>query len=274
MLNNPKVKQILLAAALLSIYLTAFFDSTVEENPPSIVEKSITGLFLIMSALVFPTGVYLIGRLFKKKLSNFFIWSTIIICVSVSFFYYKDSYFPTTCKFNEEENRVMTTARCTGTFTSSSGDIYTGEFDKGLRNGKGIYKYKSGNVYEGEFLDGLPHGQGTLTWSDGEKFTGEFEYDNFVKGILERVNGDIYEGGFKDKMFHGKGTYKSADGTVIEGEFEYDNFVKGIIKMVNGDIYEGGFKDKMFNGKVTYKSGDSRVIEEEFLGFFFDKLMK
>lgn len=46
-------------------------------------------------------------------------------------------------------------------------------------NGSGTYVTSTGEVYEGSFSSGMFHGQGTYTWLDGRKFTG-----NFVNGQI------------------------------------------------------------------------------------------
>ena len=40
------------------------------------------------------------------------------------------------------------------------GDVYIGEWQEGVRSGKGEYTYASGDKYEGEFLGNAPHGRG------------------------------------------------------------------------------------------------------------------
>lgn len=41
----------------------------------------------------------------------------------------------------------------------------TGEWDGGLKHGRGTYQYPSGDVYEGEWSFGQRSGHGTYTWA-------------------------------------------------------------------------------------------------------------
>jgi hypothetical protein len=42
-------------------------------------------------------------------------------------------------------------------------------------NGQGTYTSSNGDKYVGEYKDGKFNGQGTLTFADGEKYVGEFK---------------------------------------------------------------------------------------------------
>ena len=77
-----------------------------------------------------------------------------------------------------------------------NGDTYVGEWDKGLRDGKGTYTYAAKlaegdepkppiRVYEGAWSAGLKKGLGIETWAAGHK----------------------YHGSYKDGLFHGQGTF-------------------------------------------------------------------
>ena len=41
-----------------------------------------------------------------------------------------------------------------------------------IENGQGTYTSSDGDKYVGEFKDGKQHGQGTLTTTDGQKYVG------------------------------------------------------------------------------------------------------
>ena len=43
-------------------------------------------------------------------------------------------------------------------------NVYEGEYIKGIREGKGKYKWKDGRVFEGMFRNGKPDGKGKLTF--------------------------------------------------------------------------------------------------------------
>ena len=80
-----------------------------------------------------------------------------------------------------------------GTFTSSDGEKYVGEYKDGKEHGQGTYTWTNGSKYVGEYKDGKRNGQGTWTSSDGiisflfyTKYIGEYKDDN-------RWNGTIYD---------------------------------------------------------------------------------
>lgn len=74
---------------------------------------------------------------------------------------------------------------------------YVGQWEGGLKEGRGSVVWPSGNSYEGEFRGDRKHGQGVFTWSSGNSWTGNF---------------------WLDKQ-HGLGNYsvKSAGGSKLKG---------------------------------------------------------
>lgn len=60
-----------------------------------------------------------------------------------------------------------------GKMIYENGQVYTGDFRNGKRNGKGTLFYLDGSKYEGYFLDDLEHGNGRVTsegvWEKGKK---------------------------------------------------------------------------------------------------------
>ena len=72
-----------------------------------------------------------------------------------------------------------------GRGTAIGQDTYTGQFYKGLPEGKGIYSFGNGNVYTGGFSKGLFSGKGVMTY--------------------KKANGDsIVEGFWEDGKYAGK----------------------------------------------------------------------
>lgn len=102
----------------------------------------------------------------------------------------------------------------TGTYTFSTCDQYTGEFENGLRNGSGTFEYANGDRYRGVFQDDKKHGQGTYTFN----------------------NGDVLTVNFDNGQPAGEGTYRYADGQVFEGTFQSDGTGEGVLKTPEGDI--------------------------------------
>ena len=60
-----------------------------------------------------------------------------------------------------------------GTYTSSNGNKYVGEWKDQKMHGQGTFTWSNGDKYVGEYKDRKMHGQGTYTWSDGDKYVGE-----------------------------------------------------------------------------------------------------
>jgi len=78
-----------------------------------------------------------------------------------------------------------------GTYTSSSGSQYVGEWKNGDWNGQGTFTWSDGDTYVGEFKNGSSHGQGTLTYKDGRKYEGEWKDDKEWNVINYNINGKI-----------------------------------------------------------------------------------
>ncbi len=107
-----------------------------------------------------------------------------------------------------------------GTYFNGKADLYIGEWKDNKRHGRGSYffgvqdwtenKYTefwlSENVenYTGDFRDDFFHGQGTYRWPDGQK----------------------YVGGFFANDKHGPGTFYYPRGTIREQVWEYGEFVR------------------------------------------------
>jgi len=151
--------------------------------------------------------------------------------------------------------------------------IYIGEFNKGLKHGKGNLSTKENNKfnYDGDWVNDKFEGYGTL-FDLGEKYIGDFRKGKKCGfGTLYKKNGDIYEGEFLDGIIKkGKIMFKNDD--EYEGNFEEGKMKgKGTYKYKNGDVYEGFFENDLFNGlgKITMIGGE--VIK----GIFEDgKLIK
>jgi radial spoke head protein 1 len=105
----------------------------------------------------------------------------------------------------------------------SNGDIYEGDFVKGIKSGYGKFKGKDGSIYyEGDWHEDLMHGKGVCFYMQGkEKFIGDFKKgkkDGY--GQYFYSNGDVYKGEFIENIKHGLGEYmyKETD-YVFVGQF-------------------------------------------------------
>ena len=95
---------------------------------------------------------------------------------------------------------------CFGTFTSSSGDKYVGEYKDDKIHGQGTNTWANGDKYVGEYKDGVRNGEGTTINYDGSKYVGEYKHD---------------------KM-HGQGTYTYTNGLEENGYSMNDEYVPTI----------------------------------------------
>lgn len=85
-----------------------------------------------------------------------------------------------------------------------SGSTYKGNYQKGERNGFGIYTFKSGNRYEGNWRNDKKHGFGKWYESGGH-----------------------FEGNYINDLMHGQGKWIDSKGNIVfEGEMVNDEPVK------------------------------------------------
>jgi S1-C subfamily serine protease/antitoxin component YwqK of YwqJK toxin-antitoxin module len=91
---------------------------------------------------------------------------------------------------------------------------YEGEFQNGIRHGKGKFTHIDKTVAVGNFKDGQLTGYGTRTSEDGTKYEGEFiNYRQHGNGTMTFANGAKFEGFFvSDIMYTGK--YTNYDGKI------------------------------------------------------------
>lgn len=81
------------------------------------------------------------------------------------------------CPPSNEVSRHM----CFGTYTSTNGNKYVGEWKDNKYHGRGTYTYANGDKYVGEFEDNKYHGQGTYTIADGRVQKGTWADNEFVR---------------------------------------------------------------------------------------------
>jgi len=145
-----------------------------------------------------------------------------------------------------EGNDVAAWSNCFGSWTTSNGSKYDGEYRYGKLNGQGTYTSADGKKYVGEFKDGEHEGQGIFTWPNGNKYFGEFKGDEpDGQGTYSWANGNIYFGEFKLGNRDGQGTFAWADGKKYIGEWQDgERSGKGVMYGKKGNIIESGiFKE-------------------------------
>ena len=88
---------------------------------------------------------------------------------------------------------------------------YVGEFQNGLRDGKGTFYYYENNEYErkkyeGDWKNDKIEGKGKMIWKSGGIYEGEWSNDlKEGKGFEVFPSGQKYEGNFKNSNYEGKG---------------------------------------------------------------------
>jgi len=96
-------------------------------------------------------------------------------------------------------------------FTAKS--IYEGNYDMGIRSGRGTYWNGKGNLYIGQWRDDKRNGQGTY-------FIGLAEWrENEHSEYWMKENLENYSGTFQDDFYHGEGTYRWSGGQKYVGRF-------------------------------------------------------
>lgn len=65
------------------------------------------------------------------------------------------------------------------------GDVYTGEFHKGLYHGFGEIRFAAGDRYKGYFKNGLPDGKGSYYHKNGHVDTGEFAEGKYATNKMK-----------------------------------------------------------------------------------------
>jgi len=151
-----------------------------------------------------------------------------------------------------------------GTFKNAGGDCYSGEWSADAANGIGTFVWANGNSYTGAWLDNQKHGLGEFTWPDGEKYTGDFVAGSRDgKCVIAYPDGSTYTGEIRNglKSGYGRAVYFDDGDTDIceyEGLYANDQETVGKMLFIDGSVYEGEFKNGLQHGhgKYTYNNGD------------------
>eukprot|EP00914_Ancora_sagittata_P007313 GHVO01014433.1.p1 GENE.GHVO01014433.1~~GHVO01014433.1.p1 ORF type:complete len:918 (+),score=164.85 GHVO01014433.1:413-3166(+) len=144
---------------------------------------------------------------------------------------------------------------------SSTGDIYGGQFKKGLRHGKGVFVGMStGTRYQGSWNANMRHGVGTLTCTDeGLSYTGGWSNDSMSGHGSLTAPGYRYVGNFKNGQFDGEGQYRASDGCTYSGGFSR-GFFSGYGQLItkDGEIFTGEWRLGQLEGFGTRGYEDGR----------------
>jgi len=146
--------------------------------------------------------------------------------------------------------------------------IYEGEYENGIREGKGTFAHKDGSVKKGSFVKGQLIGWGTMTDDEGNIYEGEFfNYRIQGKGVLTRANGTKSEGFFvSSRLYTGKITYYDGEILNIEKGFVVDKIEtieakkhqpkigERVTEFFNEDWERCKQKDASYYRLITYKA--------------------
>ncbi|HET9652336.1 MAG TPA: caspase family protein, partial [Usitatibacter sp.] len=150
--------------------------------------------------------------------------------------------------------------------TFPDGSVYRGALRGTKLHGQGEYISK-GFKYEGEWNEGLKQGRGVYQWENGDRYEGTFAGDRpDGKGVYRFANGDSYEGEVKQGVISGRGVYVARNGDAFEGPFANGKLDGvGVYRFASGDRYEGEMRDGVIQGTGRYYSRDGDRIEGTFV---------
>ena len=97
--------------------------------------------------------------------------------------------------------------------TRSDRAYYDGNWDMGIRQGRGTYWDGQSDLYIGQWQDDMRHGRGSYF------FGLENWYPNKHSEHWLRENVENYSGEFVEDLYQGEGTYRWPNGQRFEGEF-------------------------------------------------------
>ena len=143
-----------------------------------------------------------------------------------------------------------------------------GELIYELKNGKGFvkeYNDYDGNVFEGEYENGLRNGKGTESNEYGIFFDGEYLNGRKWNGKIIDIQGNV-----ACELKNGKGVYKSYDGdNILKNEGKYENGVlKGKLTIYEDDgtiALEGEILDFKRHGRVKEYYNGKIISDCEYL---------
>lgn len=130
-----------------------------------------------------------------------------------------------------------------GTMTYSDGSEYTGDWENGIRQGKGTMKYSNG-TYDGEWENDKKNGEGTYVWNDGKTYEGAYVNDvrsgeGIFSGWIDLTNGysGTYYGESQNDQFNGYGSFLFDNGDKFEGTYKENLYWTGTYTRKDGSTY-------------------------------------
>ena len=162
-----------------------------------------------------------------------------------------------------------------GKMISELGDVYTGGWSSGEKNGHGIMEYADGRMFEGLWIDNSVS-EGKMIFPDGTEFTGLFTQltEKFDYGEITYLNGFSFKGYFFfNYEEHESYVHYTCSGTIIDKDYTYED-VK--IKLVDKNkanfsklMWPMPSMDKKNKEVVTFEfdeHGGNHVIGDTYIG--------
>lgn len=176
-----------------------------------------------------------------------------------------------------------------GTIVYNTGDVYEGEIQGILREGKGTITYKqNGAVYTGDFKEDKLTGYGEYAAPDGTSYTGEV-VDGAKSGIGKYVypDGSYYYGEWSGNKRNGVGEEHYADGSYYYGSYVDDKrsgSAEVVVPLENGAVYTGKNKFVFANGDEyigdflnDFRTGEGKYVwatGQSYVGAFVSDVMQ
>lgn len=169
-----------------------------------------------------------------------------------------------------------------------TGCIYKGSFYYGLKHGDGVLTERNGNVYSGRWRKGKRDGLGMYTTPDGT-YTGHWSRDlqsghgtwvsnyhgEYVgywkkglrhnKGQQTYRNGSVYVGGWSKGKKTGYGEQTWPDGTSYKGFWLGDEFHGRGVLLESGHSYEGDWNSGLREGNFIERRPDGIISEGKWI---------
>eukprot|EP00744_Colponema_vietnamica_P009065 GILI01012909.1.p1 GENE.GILI01012909.1~~GILI01012909.1.p1 ORF type:complete len:388 (+),score=69.16 GILI01012909.1:148-1164(+) len=139
------------------------------------------------------------------------------------------------------------------------GDVYEGEFNNDLRNGKGTLSTREGLIVECTFVNGTAFDDdGKIHFPDGALYRGAVRgTSRHGEGRMLFANGDVYDGEYRDDKRHGVGMIHFINGDAYQGTWAYDLMHgSGALTFANGSVYEGKMSKGVKHGPGVLRQGD------------------
>jgi TPR repeat protein len=154
-----------------------------------------------------------------------------------------------------------------GTFTTSDGHVFDGEWRHGKRSGKGKYTRPNGECFQGEWSDEPLMISGVYTWPSSQEYQGEFQRGLFHgQGVLSYSNGEVYQGEWCNGCKEGRGKMSWPGGKFYQGEFRNGKFHgKGTMTIPGGDLLVALWDDGYLHGLATLSHPNGRCQITDYL---------